>query len=234
MGIYVFSTDYLRRVLLEDAASSATDHDFGRNVIPAAVRHARAFCHRFGSASGAAGDGYWRDVGTLDAYWRTNMELLGESPPLDLSDPGWPIRSYREQLPPARFVRCSAKQPGTAQDSLVADGCVIRGGVVDRSVLFPGVHVNAGSAVSEAVVLPRAHVGEGCRLRRVVVASGCRIPDGTVIGEDSTADRSRYHVSQGGIVLVGTESAAPKAVARLEEHTGCYDADERVPGLARA
>lgn len=228
MGVYVFSMSYLRRALHADAIDPGTNHDFGRNIIPEAVRRNRAYCYRFGSASGEEGNGYWRDVGTVDAYWRTNMEMLGECPPLDLADPDWPIRSYREQLPPARFIRCGPHAPGVAQDSMVADGCVIRGARVDRSVLFPGVHVDAGSEVRESVVLPGAHIGKRCRLRRVVVSSGCRITDGTVIGEDPLIDQRRYHISDSGIVLV-SGAAAPRRAGRVEEQEW-----EQIPVAASA
>ncbi len=217
MGIYVFSAPYLRRALEADAVDDDSDHDFGHNVIPAAVHRARVCSYLFQCGRSGAHSAYWRDVGTLDAYWQTHMELLGDAPPLDLGDPCWPILSYREPLPPARFVSTGRDAPGTAVDSLVSDGCVIRGAMVVGSVLFPRVWVDAESRVSEAVVLPGARIGRRCRLRRVIIESDCEIPDGTIVGEDAAADRARFHVSEQGIVLVTADdlrAAVPERVDR--------------------
>ncbi len=220
MGIYVFSTRYLREALLADAADEQSSHDFGHDVIPGAVRRARAYSYVFRGRETGGRSAYWRDVGTLDAYWQTHMELLGDSPALDLNDPDWPIRSYRQPLPPARFVHLGRNEPGVAIESMVADGCVLRGAIVLGSVLFPEVQVDAGAEVSRSVLLPGARIGAGCRLKRVIVESGCHIPAGTVIGESAADDRARFHVSEQGVVLVtaeGLRTAVPERVERAHE-----------------
>lgn len=219
MGIYVFSSGFLAKVLRLDEANPASAHDFGHNVIPAAMRSGRVYAYVLGEAADDCGD-YWRDVGTLDAYWQAHMELLGATPALELGDPHWPIHTYREPLPPARFVRRGAEAPGVALQSMVADGCAIDGGTVLGSVLFPRVHVGCASQVSEAVVLPGAHIGQRCRVRRAIVESGCEIPDGWVIGEDRSVDERRFVISEGGIVLVTRESLRAAEPARAARRGG--------------
>jgi glucose-1-phosphate adenylyltransferase len=211
MGIYVFRRDVLQQLLEDDARLGDSSHDFGHDLIPRLVGRARAGAYLLRGANGQAA--YWRDVGTLDAYWRTNLEMLDAPPGMDLADRAWPIRSHRAQLPAARFVYLGNDAPGIALQSMVADGCLIHGGTVDRSVLFSDVTVDEQSLVSECVVLPGARIGKRCRLRRAILEPGVLLEDGTVIGEDEAADRNRFEVSEGGVVLV-TADAAKAAVRR--------------------
>jgi len=178
MGVYVFTTDYLAERLQLDAANAGSSHDFGHDILPQAVRENRVVAHSFTDAEGRPG--YWRDVGTLDAYWRAHMELLVPEPPIDLYDRSWPIMTSAESLPPARLLFDSARQ-GSVANSLLAGGVILRGAAVTNSVLAGNVQVETGSAVDEAVVLPNARIGSGCQLRRVIVDEGVTIPDGTVI-----------------------------------------------------
>jgi glucose-1-phosphate adenylyltransferase len=148
---------------------------------------------------------YWRDVGTVDAFWAANLELIGVTPPLNLYDSSWPIWTYQEQLPPAKFVFDDDDRRGMAVDSMVSGGCVISGSYVRNSLLFSNVRVNSFSRVEDSVVLPDVNVGRKCRITRAVIDRGCEIPEGTVIGEDPAADAERFHVSEGGVVLVTPE-----------------------------
>lgn len=220
MGIYVFSTRFLQEALAADEANLRSDHDFGHNVIPAAVRSARACAYLFRSDRACGDKPYWRDVGTLDTYWRCHMELLVESPPLDLNNRAWPIRSYRESLPPARFIYRGEGASGVAAQSMVADGCVLDGATVLRSVLFANVQLDVEAQVTEAVILPRVVIGKRCRLHRVIIESGCVVPDDTVIGEDPAADERRFYVSDQGVVLVTRDAlrrAKPGRARRAKE-----------------
>ena len=145
---------------------------------------------------------YWRDVGTVDAYWATNIDLTAPTPELDLYDREWPIWTYQDTLPPAKFVFDDDGRRGMAVDSLVAGGCIVSGSVLRRSVLFSGVHIHSFSSIDEAVILPGADIGRHCRLRKVVVDEGCRLPDGLVIGFDADADARHFHRTALGVVLV--------------------------------
>jgi glucose-1-phosphate adenylyltransferase len=179
MGIYVFTTDYLTELLTRDARLADSAHDFGRDILPGAVREQRAAAHLFVDEAGQPG--YWRDVGTLDSYWQTHMELLAPTPPLDLYEPSWPIRTLAEVLPPARIAG-EAGRRGFVGNSMLAAGTVVGCATVTRSVLATGARVGDGSMIDEAVLLPNARIGANCRLRRVIVDSGTEVPDGTVIG----------------------------------------------------
>ncbi len=205
MGIYVFNTAYLTRILIDDAARPGSSRDFGKDILPQALAAGdpvQAF--RFRDLVGDA-DGYWRDIGNLDAYWSANLELTQVVPPLDLYDRDWPIWTLQQQAPPAKFVFDEPQRRGTAIDSMLAGGCVLAGGQVKSSLLFTFVRVEAGAQVEHSVVLRGAHIGAGARIRRAVIDTGCRIPDGMVIGEDPQADRAQFEVSAGGIVLVTAE-----------------------------
>jgi glucose-1-phosphate adenylyltransferase len=182
MGIYVFTTDYLLELLTRDARLAESAHDFGRDILPYAVRENRVAAHLFADESGKPG--YWRDVGTLDAYWQTHMELLAQDPALDLYDASWPIHTLAEALPPAKVASTSGRR-GFVGSSMLAAGTVVGCSTVTSSVLATGVHVGDGSMLDEAVVLPNARIGCNCRLRRVIVDSGTEVPDGTVIGWQS-------------------------------------------------
>jgi glucose-1-phosphate adenylyltransferase len=179
MGVYVFTTRHLADRLRLDASNPDSAHDFGRDILPAAVREDHVVAHPFIDASGRPS--YWRDVGTLQAYWQAHMELLVPEPPIDLYDPAWPIMTLPEPLPPARLLFDSARQ-GSVANSLLAGGVVIRGAAVTNSVLSSNVQIGAGSTLDEAVVLPGARIGSNCRLRRVIIDAGMQIPDGTVVG----------------------------------------------------
>ncbi len=179
MGIYVFDTDYLIEALIGDATVAGSAHDFGRDILPESVRRGEVSAFLFNDDSGRAQ--YWRDVGTLDAYWQAHMELLTPQPPIDLYDPAWPILTHTEPLPPARLLFESGRL-GSVANSLLAGGVVIRGATVTNSVLSCNVHVSDGTVLDEVVVLPGARIGANCDLRGLIVASGIQIPDGTVAG----------------------------------------------------
>ncbi|RME87287.1 MAG: glucose-1-phosphate adenylyltransferase [Zetaproteobacteria bacterium] len=209
MGIYVFRTEYLREALLADAADSASKHDFGFNVIPKAVQEARVFAFRFVNANTGA-PGYWRDVGTIDAYWEANIDLANVEPQLNLYDERWPIWTYQEQLPPAKFVFDDDGRRGMAVDSLVSGGCIVSGGTVRHSVLFSGVRVHSFSLVEDSVVLPYAEIGRHARIRRAVIEKGTKIPEGLVVGEDPEEDARRFVRTPGGVVVITPEMLGQK------------------------
>jgi glucose-1-phosphate adenylyltransferase len=205
MGIYVFETKRLGEVLRRDAADEASQHDFGRDIIPRLVAEGRAVAHRFERScvrSGAEHAPYWRDVGTVDAYWEANIDLTDIVPPLDLFDRDWPIWTYAEITPPAKFVHDVEGRRGEAISSLVSGGCILSGASARRSLLFTGVHLHSFSRVHEAVLLPQVDVAEGARLSRVVVDRGVRIPKGLVVGEDPVLDAERFRRSERGICLI--------------------------------
>lgn len=207
MGIYVFNAKFLYEQLIRDADDPNSSHDFGKDVIPYLVKRYRVFAHRFAdSCVGPPGKPpYWRDVGTVDAYWEANMELAKISPDLNLYDEKWPIWTYQEQLPPAKFVFDDDDRRGMAVDSMVSGGCIISGAMVRSSVLFSNVRVNNYSTVSDSVILPNVEIGEHVRLNRVVVDKGCRIPDGMEAGFDVEKDRQRFYVTERGITLITPE-----------------------------
>ncbi|ROR32815.1 glucose-1-phosphate adenylyltransferase [Inmirania thermothiophila] len=203
MGIYVFRRAFLYDILFADHEDPASSHDFGHDVIPRAIATARVYAYPFRDPA-TGRPYYWRDVGTVDAFWRANLELLDVTPELNLYDAEWPIWTYQEQLPPAKFVFDDDWRRGMAVDSMVSGGCVISGAFLRRSLLFSNVRVEEGSVLEECVVLPDVVIGRGCRIRRAVIDKGTRIPDGTVIGEDE-ADAARFHVTEQGVRLVVPE-----------------------------
>ena len=207
MGIYIFNTGFLFEMLDRDIKNPASSHDFGRDIIPETVRMGVACAHQFSlscvNPDGAEGiEPYWRDVGTIDAYWSANIDLTMPTPALDMYDISWPIWTYQEQLPPAKFVFDRDDRRGTAVDSIVSGGCIVSGSRVARSVLFSKVRINSYCSIDGAVLLPGVEVGRHARLSRVVVDRGCRIPPGMVIGEDAADDGRRFPVSQQGVTLV--------------------------------
>jgi glucose-1-phosphate adenylyltransferase len=208
MGIYIFNAKYLFRRLEEDLASGATNHDFGRDIIPLAVKDGVARAHSFSDScvGNDGGEPYWRDVGTIDAYWEANIDLTATTPQLDMYDKRWPIITFQPQLPPAKFVRHPSAKCG-AVESLVSGGCIVAG-VVDRSVLFSSVRVGMDAELDQVVALPYVEVGANARLRRVVIDRGCVIPAGMVIGEDEAEDARRFSRTGNGIVLVTREMLA--------------------------
>jgi glucose-1-phosphate adenylyltransferase len=211
MGVYVFNTEFLYEQLIRDSDMKLSSHDFGKDLIPYAVSRYRVFAHNFSdSCVGLKHDvpdevPYWRDVGTIDAYWEANMELTKVTPDLNIYDEEWPIWTYQEQLPPAKFVFDDDGRRGMAIDSLVSGGNIISGAEVRRSMLFSRVRVHSFATVEDAVILPKVDIGSSARLRRVVVDKHCRIPDGMVIGYDAAEDRKRFHVTEKGITLVTPE-----------------------------
>ncbi len=208
MGVYVFNADFLYEQLVRDADDRRSGHDFGKDIIPHCVSRYRVDAHDFAdSCVGIPESGipYWRDVGTIDAYWEANVELTKVTPELNMYDNDWPIWTHQEQLPPAKFVFDDPDRRGMAVDSLVSGGNVISGALVRRSLLFSSVHVHSKAVVEDSVVLPKADIGEGVRLRRVVVDKHCRIPDDMAIGFDPVEDAKRFHVTPKGITLVTAE-----------------------------
>lgn len=205
MGIYVFGTQLLSGALERDAREAASSHDFGKDLIPGLVRQgARVTAHRFAdSCVNMVGDQpYWRDVGTIDAFWDANIGLTHVVPELNLYDDRWPILSQQPQLPPAKFVFDEDGRRGTALDSLVSSGCIVSGAVVRRSILFAKVRVGDGSLVEDSVVLPNVVIGRRVVLKRTVVDKRCVLPDGFKAGVSAEEDRARFHVTERGIVLI--------------------------------
>jgi glucose-1-phosphate adenylyltransferase len=201
MGIYVFNPRLLERLLRADADNPSSAHDFGKNIIPAAIDNLRVFAYPFEDVRTKA-QNYWRDVGTVDAYYEANMELVRVSPELNIYDEQWPIWTYQEQLPPAKFVFDDDDRRGAAIDSMVSGGCIISGTRVSNSLLFSNVRVHDYSSVDGAVILPRVRVGERCVIRRAIIDEGTLIPDDMQIGVDPQADGERFYVTEGGVVLV--------------------------------
>jgi glucose-1-phosphate adenylyltransferase len=205
MGIYAFRRDFLHDQLRRDAADPDSTRDFGRDVIPWLVKHGKAVAHRFTDScvrSRAESDVYWRDVGTIDAYWEANIDLTDVVPALDVFDSDWPIWSYAEITPPAKFVFEEPERTGVAISSLVSGGCIVSGAVVRRSLLFTGAHIHSFSHIDHAVILPYVDVGRGARLSNVVVDHGVKIPPGLVVGEDPETDATHFRRSPNGICLI--------------------------------
>jgi glucose-1-phosphate adenylyltransferase len=204
MGIYVFNAAFLYEQLIRDADDPRSEHDFGKNVIPQIISKYRVFAHRFTESCVASGNDvyYWRDVGTVDAYWEANMELTKVTPELNLYDADWPIWTYQEQLPPAKFVFNNHDRMGMATDSLVSGGCIVSGATINQSVLFSDVHVHSFSEIQDSVIMPNVEIGRHVKLKRVVVDKGASIPEGMEIGFDLELDRKRFYVSEKGITLV--------------------------------
>ena len=205
MGIYVFETRFLFDRLRDDAVNPNSSHDFGKDIIPHIVQHGRAIAHRFtGSCvrSSAESEAYWRDVGTVDAYWEANIDLTDFIPALDLYDRDWPIWTYGEIVPPAKFIHDEDGRRGQAVSSLVSGGCIVSGAAVRRSLLFTGVRVNSFTHLEATVALPYAEIGRSARLSDVVIDRGVHIPDGLVVGEDPVLDARRFRRTARGVCLI--------------------------------
>jgi glucose-1-phosphate adenylyltransferase len=205
MGIYVFDAELLRRELRRDAIDTDSTHDFGHDLVPDLVPRARVFAHPFAEScvsTPGATEPYWRDVGTLDAFWEANLDLIQVTPSLDLYDARWPIWTYQVQSPAAKFVFDDDERRGSAFDSVVSAGCIVSGGTVRRCLLFNDVRVNSYSLVEDSILLPGVVVGRRARLRKVIVADRCKIPEGLVVGENRELDEQRFYVSKGGVTLV--------------------------------
>ncbi len=212
MGIYAFNADFLVEQLERDAADPNSSHDFGKDMIPRLVHSARVFAHRFeDSCVNMVGDQpYWRDVGTLDAYWEANLDLTKVVPELNLYDEAWPMLGRQPHRPPAKFVFDDTGRRGIAIDSLVSDGCIVSGALVRRSILFYGSRAGEGSVVEDSVVLPNVSIGRRVTLRRTIVDKQCVLPDGFQAGVDPVGDRRRFNVTERGVVLITPEMLAGK------------------------
>jgi glucose-1-phosphate adenylyltransferase len=209
MGIYVFNTRFLFDQLRRDAATPGSNRDFGKDIIPYLVQHGKAVAHRFthscvrsGAESGSERSAYWRDVGTVDAYWEANIDLTAIVPALDVYDRDWPIWSFSEMLPPAKFVHNQDGRRGQAINSLVSGGCIISGASLCQSLVFTGVHVHSYADIDGAVILPYVDIGSSARLKNVVIDRGVRIPEGLVVGEDPEKDAQRFRRTERGICLI--------------------------------
>lgn len=213
MGIYIFTADYLYRMLDEDIALEGSSHDFGKDIIPKAVGEGQVVAHFFQDScvyNSEKVPAYWRDVGTIDAYWEANIDLTATVPELNLYDRSWPIWTYLEQLPPAKFVHNEANRRGEAIESSVSAGCILSGSV-HNSLLFSNCRVHSYTQIHGAVLLPEVQVGRNVRLTKVVVDRGCRIPDGLVVGEDPDEDARRFYRSEGGVTLI-----TPRMLEKLQ------------------
>ena len=214
MGIYVFRTAFLMDQLRRDAELEGSSRDFGKDIIPYIVKNGKAVAHRFATScvrSSFEREAYWRDVGTVDAYWEANIDLTDITPELDIYDRDWPIWTYAEIKPPAKFVHDEEGRRGSAISSLVAGDCIISGAALRRSLIFTGARVNSFSSLDEAVVLPNCHVGRNAQLSRVVIDRGVKIPEGLVVGEDPKLDAQRFRRTEKGVCLI-----TQKMIDRLE------------------
>ncbi len=205
MGIYVFNRSFLLEQLIKDADNPRSSHDFGKDIIPDVITKYRVLAYPFRDVRSGE-QAYWRDVGTIDAFWEANLELIGVTPPLNLYDDTWPIWTYQEQLPPAKFVFDDEDRRGMAVDSMVSGGCIISGATVRHSLLFSNVRVNSFSYVQDSVILPDVDVGRNCEIRNAVIDRACRISEGMIIGRDPEEDRKQgFYVTEGGVTLVTPE-----------------------------
>jgi glucose-1-phosphate adenylyltransferase len=213
MGIYVFGAEFLYDVLTRDASLPGSTHDFGRDVLPGLVAGSRVMAHDFASSCVANGDRppYWRDVGTIDAYWDASIDLTRVSPELNLYDPTWPILTAEQPLPPAKFVFSGPERRGLALDSLVSGGCIVSGAHVERSLLSTNVRVESFSLIEDSIILPEATIGRHVTLRKAIVDRASVLPDGFTAGLDPELDRRRFHVTAGGVTVITPDMLAAGA-----------------------
>jgi len=205
MGIYIFRADVLVRALEEDASRADSDHDFGKNIIPSLIRSSPVYCYRFYDENKKAAK-YWRDIGTLDAYFEASMDLCQVNPEFNLYDPEWPLRTYQPQAPPAKFVFAEqGSRCGQALDSIISGGCIVSGSRVSGSILCPNVRVHSFCEIEQSILMPGVRVGRHARIRRAIIDRDVLIPRGALIGFDSEEDRRRHTVTDGGIVVVTAE-----------------------------
>lgn len=200
MGIYVFNSQFLFDQLEQDAASADSTHDFGHDIIPKVINTHKVNAYPFLDLQGK--QSYWRDVGTLDAFWSANMDLVNVKPDLNLYDKTWPIWTYQVHAPAAKFVFDDDERRGFAVDSLIAGGCIVSGSEIKKSLLFSNVRVNSYSVIEDSLILPDVTIGRNCRITKTIIEEGCKIPEGTIIGGNRADDEQRFHVSPGGVVLV--------------------------------
>ena len=205
MGNYIFNTEFLYEQVIKDADTPGTQHDFGRNVIPSIIKNYRVYAYPFRDPD-TGEQAYWRDVGTLDAFWEANMELVSVTPQLNLYDDAWPIYTHQIQAPPAKFVFDEPGRRGEAIESMVSGGCVVSGAHIRKSLLFTNVKVSSYSTVNESVVLPEVMIERNCRINRAIIDRGSVIKEGTIIGENAEHDRERgFRVTDSGLTLVTPE-----------------------------
>jgi len=209
MGIYIFNADFLWQQLIKDSQLENSTNDFGKDIIPAVIDDHIVNAYPFLDLQSGQ-QSYWRDVGTIDAYWASNLELIGVEPDLNLYDASWPIWTYQEQTPPAKFVFDDNGRRGQAVDSMIAGGSIISGATVKHSMVFSNVVVREHSLIQDSILLPQVQIGKNCRISKAIVEKGCEVPEGTVIGENPDADKSRFYVSEGGVVLVTAEMLGQK------------------------
>jgi glucose-1-phosphate adenylyltransferase len=218
MGNYIFNTEFLFEQLKKDAENEGSGRDFGHDIIPAIIEEHNVFAFPFRDPQ-QEGQPYWRDVGTLDSFWEANMELVMPEPQLDLYDPAWPIWTYQEQLPPAKFIFDDDDRRGMALDSTVSGGCIISGSAVRKSLLFSNVHVRSFCEIEQSVILPGAIINRGCKIKRAIIDRSCEIPAGLEIGFDRKTDEENgFRVSKKGIVLV-TRDMLSELAKKLERQT---------------
>jgi glucose-1-phosphate adenylyltransferase len=205
MGNYVFNTSFLFEQVIKDADTPGTNHDFGRNVIPSIIKDYRVYAYPFRDPA-TNEQAYWRDVGTLDAFWEANMELVGVTPQLNLYDELWPIFTHQSQVAPAKFVFDEPDRRGIAIQSMVSGGCIVSGATVRKSLLFSGCQIHSYSNISDSVILPDVRVEQSCRVNRAIIDRGAVLKEGTIIGEDAAADRARgFRVTESGLTLVSPD-----------------------------
>lgn len=213
MGNYVFDTEFLLELLEKDAVTEDSDHDFGKDIIPSTLKEEGVYAFRFRDQHGK--QAYWRDVGTLDAFWAANMELISPTPSLNLYDHQWPIWTYQTQLPPAKFVFDDDDRRGYAVDSMVSGGCIISGGEVRKSVLFSDVRVHSYTLIEESVILPEVEIHRHAKVRKAIIDRACEIPEGMEIGLDPERDKANgFRVSSSGVTLVTREMLGQRGGAR--------------------
>lgn len=209
MGIYVFNAKFLIEQLIKDADTNTSSHDFGQDLIPTVISQYRVFAYPFLDMQSGE-QAYWRDVGTIDAYWLANMELVEVDPELNLYDKSWPIWTYQVQTPPAKFVFDDDGRRGMAVDSMISGGCIISGSEVKHSLVFSNVRINSFSSIEDSVILPQVEIGRHCRIRKAIIDRACRIPSQTIIGENSDQDKERFYVSPGGVTLITPDMLGQK------------------------
>jgi glucose-1-phosphate adenylyltransferase len=209
MGIYIFNAGFLWEQLLKDADTKSSSNDFGKDIIPSVIDKYMVNAYPFLDLQSGE-QSYWRDVGTIDAYWSANMELVSVKPDLNLYDTTWPIWTYQEQTPPAKFVFDEDDRRGMAVDSMISGGCVISGATIRHSLICSNVRVNSYTTVEDSIVLPEVNIGRNCRITKAIIEKSCEVPEGTIIGENLEDDKRRFHVSEGGVVLVTPEMLGQK------------------------
>jgi glucose-1-phosphate adenylyltransferase len=232
MGIYIFKADVLVRALEEDAATPDSNHDFGRNIIPSLIKTAPVYCYRFYDENKKAAK-YWRDIGTLDAYFDASMDLCQVNPEFNLYDPEWPLRTYQPQAPPAKFVFAEqGRRCGLALDSVISGGCIVSGSRITGSILCPNVRVHSFCEIEQSILMPGVRVGRHARLKRVIVDRDVLIPRGALIGFDSDEDRRRHIVTESGVVVVTADDEPLIGPISEEALRAEADADRGSPAEA--